>query len=314
MSTRPCYAGPLERRRGEGYLCAEYTQATDAGKAVLRDRAGVHVKKGIVCVDCHDMNLDTGFHADLRRDVNCGKCHAKAAADHGKGVHRNVDCSACHTALIGGYAFNFWTLTGKGDQKNPATRIQDYLVDAIPPLILKDPKGVWIHLHVEPHTSGNVKPDEVAPSKNLMSRNRFEAAVDRRYFSNDAYAVTGLAKNLDAEDKDTMAWLHVDRVAHGLGKSRSCESCHSGTAQRITTNFTAGSYKDVEDGAYTNIVGKKGLRVTDFKGPEGGPLAKALEPLKDKWALTGDYSLPKIKNRKTYDTMKNRYEAGRFSH
>jgi hypothetical protein len=309
-----CHAGPLERRRGDGYLRAEYTQATDAGKKALRDRPDVHAQKGIACVDCHEMNAETGFHADLRRDVNCGKCHAKAAADHRKGVHKNVDCSACHTALIGGYAFNFWTVTGEGDQRNPATRIQDYLVDAIPPLIVRNPKGVWVPVHAEPHTSGNVKADEVALSKKLMFRNRPDAAVDRRYFSNDSYAITGLAKDLDAEDRDTLVWFHVDRVAHSLGRSRTCDSCHAPAAQKIATGFSAGSYKDVEDGGYTIIADAKGLRVTDFKGPDSGPPAKGLEPLKDKWMLKGNFELPKLKDQKRYDRMRREFESGRFAH
>jgi hypothetical protein len=309
-----CHAGPLERRRGDGYLRAEFTQASEAGKKILKDLPDVHAGKGIACVDCHESNRETNYHGDLRRDVNCSKCHQAGVEAHAKGLHKNVDCSACHTALIGGYAFNFWTVGGEPGKENPATRIQDYLVDAISPVLIKNPRGLWIPVHPVPHTSGNVKADEVKISRRLLFRNKPDAAVERRYVSNDSYAVTGLVKNLDESDHDTMVWLNIDRVAHGMGKSRTCESCHAATAQKITTNFSPGSYKDVEDGSYTIIADEKGLRITDFKGPGGGPMAKGLAPLKGKWGLKGNFALPKIKDKKLYGKLKKEYEAGKFMH
>lgn len=309
-----CHAGPLERRRGDGYLRGEFTQATDEGKKILRERPDVHAQKGVLCIDCHEQNKVTGFHADFRRDVDCAKCHPRSAADHAKGVHRNVDCASCHTALIGGYAFNFWTVGGEPGKENPATRIQDYTVDAIAPVLVKNPKGVWIPVHVVPHTSGNVKAAEVKLSKTLVFRDRPAAAVDRRYYSNDSYAITGLIKNLDDADHDTMVWLNLDRVAHGTGKSRACKDCHASTAQRVTTHFSPGSYKDVEDGSYTIIADEKGLRVAEFAGPDGGPAPKGLEPLLKAWNLKGNFSLPKISREKLYQNLEQEYEAGRFKH
>ncbi len=216
--------------------------------------------------------------------------------------------------MIGGYAFNFWTVGGPEGRESPLIRIQDYFTDAVPPVIVKNPKGQWVPVHPVPHTSGNVKADEVKISKRLMFRNRPDVPIDRRYFSNDAFAVTGLVKQLDDQDRDVMVWINLDRVAHGIGKSRSCESCHASRAQRVATNFSMGSYKDVEDGSYTIIADGKGLRITEFKGPDGGPPAKGLEPFKDKWVLKGDFSLPKIRDRKAYEKLKKEHEAGRFAH
>lgn len=309
-----CHAGPLERRRGDGYLRGDLAQATEEGKKILKDRPDIHAQKGMSCVDCHEPNTATGNHGDLRRDVNCAKCHTKEVAQHKSGMHRKLDCSACHTALIGGYAFNFWTVGGEAGKENPATRIQDYTVDAIPPVLVKNPKGIWIPVHVVPHTTGNVKASEVKLSKRLLFRDTPDVRIKRRYFSNDSYAVTALVKNLDDIDHDTMVWLNVDRVAHGLGKSRTCKSCHASTSQKITTSFSAGSYKDVEDGSYTIIADGKGLRVTDFKGPGNGPMAKGLVPLKDKWNLKGNFLLPQITSAVYYNRLEKDYEMGKFVH
>jgi hypothetical protein len=309
-----CHAGPLERRRGDGYVRAEFVQATDDGIKTLRDSTDVHMRKGVLCIDCHEPNRKSGLHADLRRDVDCATCHASVVKAHTTGPHKQVDCASCHTALIGGYAFNFWSAVGPQGRENPLTRLQDYLVGAVPPLIIKNPKGVWIPVHVVPHTSGNVKADEVVLSRGLIFRNRPDITIDRRYFSNDAFAVTGLVKNLDEKDRDTMVWLNLDRVAHATGKSRSCGSCHDTAAQVIMTPYTEGSYKDVGEGKYAVIADEKGLRVKLIGNPEGGPLPDGLEPLKGKWDLPGDFALPKIKNRKTYNRLEKAYKNGAFTH
>ncbi|MBI5641577.1 MAG: hypothetical protein HZA17_14250 [Nitrospirae bacterium] len=307
-----CHAGPLERRRGDGYLRAEFTQASSAGKDALKDRPDIHAARDIACVDCHEPNKKSGLHADLKRVVDCSKCHAKTAASHRKGPHKKVDCASCHTALIGGYAFNFWTVRGE----NPITRLQGYMIGATQPLLIKNPGGIWIPVHVVPHTSGNVVADEVKISQRLIFRNRPDSAVSRLYRSNDAYAITGLVRNMDDKDRDTMVWLNLDRVAHSTGRSRPCESCHASQAQRIVAQYEAegDAYKDVEDGEYTIIADSKGLRITDFRGPDGGPIPKGLEPFKDRWSLKGDFSMPGIKNRKVFNRMKKEYERGGFVH
>lgn len=309
-----CHAGPLERRRGDGYLREEFTQAAEKGKQALKDRPDIHAQKGVVCVDCHVPNRETDAHADLRRDVSCKKCHDTVVTAHVAGPHKKMDCAACHTALIGGYAFNFWSAVGPEGQENPITRIQDYQVEAVRPLLIKNPKGIWIPIHLVPHISGNVKAGEVKLSKRLLFRNRPDVKIDRRYFSNDSYAITGLVHNLDSRDHDTMVWFNLDRVAHATGKSLSCDDCHASGTQKIITGFEGGSYKDLDNGEYTIIADKKGLRVTDFKDPETGTIPKDLLPLKDKWSLKGDFSLPAIKDRALYRKMEAAYKRGAYLH
>ncbi|MBI5102852.1 MAG: hypothetical protein HZB33_13595 [Nitrospirae bacterium] len=309
-----CHAGPLERRRGDGYIRGEFTQAAESGKDILKKNPDVHLEKNIGCVDCHEPNKKTGAHADLSRSVSCGKCHAKVVSSHENGVHKKVDCASCHTSLIGGYAFNFWSAVGPAGGENPLTRIQDYQTGATRPLLIKNPKGIWIPVHLVPHTSGNVKVEEVKLSKRLMFRNRPDAEIDRRYFSNDSFAVTGLVKNLDEKDHDTMVWMNLDRVAHATGKSLRCDDCHASRTQKIAVKFEGGSYKDLDDGSYAIMADTKGLRVTGFRDSETGTTPKDLIPLKDKWNLKGDFSLPVVKNKKLYRKMLKNYEEGTFSH
>jgi hypothetical protein len=308
-----CHAGPLERRRGDGYVRQEFTMASPEGTAILKEQIDIHMQKNIACVDCHEPNRKTGHHGDLRRDVACGKCHTPVVRAQKNGLHKNVDCASCHTALIGGYAFNFWSAVGPRGKENPLTRVQDYLTGATTPLLIKNPKGLWIPVHVVPHISGNVKEKEVKISRRLLFRNKPDVDIRRRYVSNDSYAVTGLIKNLDDKDRDTMVWLNVDRVAHGTGKARTCESCHASTTQKIPVTFAGGSYKDVEDGEYTIIADGKGLRVVDFKGA-GGTMPEGLAPLKDAWSLKGNFALPAIKNKKQYERVKKAYDDGAFVH
>jgi len=308
-----CHAGPLERRRGDGYLRGEFTQASPEGTAVLKGKTDIHMQKNIACTDCHEPNTETGFHGDFRRGVTCAKCHAQVVKAHAQGPHKNLDCASCHTALIGGYAFNFWSAVGMNGRENPLTRIQDYLTGATEPVLIKNPNRMWIPVHVVPHISGNVRAGEVKISRRPLFRNKPDSNIQRRYFSNDSYAVTGLVKNLDDKDRDVMVWLNLDRVAHGTGKARTCESCHASPAQRRTVKFSGGSYKDVENGEYTIIADKKGLRVVDFKD-EAGVLPGGLAPLKDAWIITGDFSLPDKKDGKRYTMIKKAYENGAFTH
>jgi hypothetical protein len=291
---------------------ADFTQASTNGKEVLKDKMDIHMQRNLMCVDCHEPNRETGFHADLRRDVDCARCHSKEASEHEKGTHRRVDCTSCHVALIGGYAFNFWTVR----EENPLTRLQGYFVDAVSPLLIRNPKGIWIPVHVVPHISGNVKADDVVLSRKLLFRDRPDSEISREYFSHDSYAVTGLVRNVDDKDHDTMVWLNVDRVAHGVGRSRTCESCHASRSQRIRTRYEAegDTYKDVEDGEYTIVADREGLRLIDFKGPDGGSMPRGLEPFAGKWTLKGDFSLPEITARKLYDKLENDYKSGKVVH
>ncbi|MDA8387081.1 MAG: cytochrome c3 family protein [Nitrospiraceae bacterium] len=309
-----CHAGPLERRRGDGYLRAEFTESAPWGEKLLERNADVHLAKGIECVDCHKPDNRKGLHADLIRDPGCSECHGAIVREAARGVHKDVACAACHVRYIGGYAFNFWTALGLPGRMNPLVRISDYLTGAEKPLLIMDPGGKWIPVHVVPSTSGNVKPREVKISRRLIFRDRPYVAINRLHYSEDSFAVTGLAGNVNARDKDVLVWLNIDRVAHSLGKARSCRDCHASRAQKIVVKFSGGSYEDVENGRYTIEADANGLRVTDFRGPDGGPMPDGLKPFSGKWAMKGDFSLPAIRDRALYRKLETLYKEGRFSH
>jgi hypothetical protein len=138
--------------------------------------------------------------------------------------------------------------------------------------------------------------------------------VNRRYFSNDSYAITGLVMGLNRRDQDTLVWFNLDRVAHATGRSRTCDSCHGSTVQAIHVTYDGGSYEDVEDGEYRIVADEKGLRVTDFRGPGGGPVPEGLKPFQDHWKLSGDFSLPKVKDAAAYQRLKKNHATGGFTH
>ena len=281
-----CHAGPMERRRGDGYFRADFTQATPKGKEMLAGMTDVHLRNNIGCVDCHEPNRKTGIHGDLRRDVNCSKCHSKIVAAYKKGPHRKVDCASCHTALIGGYALNFWTATGNRGRREPAHQDTGLLCRCHPACACEKQTGqLDTGACRSPHVR-QCKGRRGQIFKETHVQDRPDVKINRGYLSNDSFAITGLVKNLDDNDHDTMVWLNVDRVAArpqaDPGRARDC---HSSTSQKVTAGFGSGSYKDVEDGQYTIIADEKGLRVVDFKGPDSGPMPKGLEPFSDKWHL-----------------------------
>ena len=43
-------------------------------------------------------------------------------------------------------------------------------------------------------------------------------------------------------------------------------------------------------------------------------IRRGAQPFKDKWVVKGDFSLPKIKDRKLYEKLKKEHEAGKFAH
>ena len=313
-----CHAGPMERRRGDGYFRAEFAKVAPWGEKTLEEHGDVHQRNGIKCVDCHKpsggKNKKGGLHADLVRTPRCAECHGAIVRQAASGVHRHVACSACHVQYIGGYAFNFWTALGPPGRTNPLVRIADYLTGAQRPLIIRGPGGKWIPVHVVPVASGNVKAEEFKASGRLLFRDWPYVAIRRLHFSDDSFAVTGLARNVDARDKDALVWLNIDRVAHSLGKARPCKDCHASRAQKITVKYSGGAYEDVENGQYTIMADQNGLRVTDFQGAHNGPMAEGLKPFAGKWAVNGDFRLPAIRDKALYERLEAQYKEGRFRH
>ena len=310
-----CHAGPLDRRRGDGYIRGAFSQPKWA--KALSEKKDVHFVNKMVCVDCHVTNTETKLHGDQVRDPGvgqCAKCHKQQVEAYNKSNHKNVTCEACHTTAIGGYALNFWAPGKLAGVDTPIDRNPDYYIDVdggVAPLILKNPKTKkWNSYHVVPHISATIADGEkIKLSKKVLYRNSDDVKIDRKYYSNDAFAVTADVKG-DDTDKRIMAWLNLDKVAHATGKSRTCESCHASTDQKIVIPFKwsdkpEAAYKDVLEGSYTVVADKKGLRIDDIKGgPKGdgsASVAKGIAQFVGKWNVPGKYVLP--------DVPKDKYEG-----
>lgn len=316
-----CHAGPLERRRGDGFMKGNFAKKAVADPQNENSRKYIetpdsHFAKGVACVDCHKQNHAThnmGDHVRNPEPRQCADCHEQAVADNKKGIHRNLSCEACHTPLVVGYAFNFWAPGKRFGMETPLDRHQFYNVNAMQPVLLKNKNGQWNPYHIVPHITTNVKKEEVKLFRKLLFRNSPDVDIKRQHPSNDAFAITGIYEG-SKEEGTVMAWLNLDKVAHATTKARACESCHgTGGAQNVSVDYKwmekpEAAYKDVLSGSYTIAADKKGLRIEKLAGNDPKSVPEGLRPLAGKWNLKGDFSLPDVKNKKAYAREKARYE------
>jgi len=327
-----CHAGPMERRRGDGFIKGNFARNAVAdpqneNSKKYIETPDIHFAKGITCVDCHDQNHKTHNMGDQIRSpepVQCAKCHKQEVSNHKKGMHRNLSCEACHTPLIAGYAFNFWAPGKKFGVETPLDRHPLYTVNAMAPIILKNKKDQWNPYHIVPHISTNVKKEEIKLTGKLIFRSKPDVNMKREYPSNDAFAVTGTYEG--SKDEGTvMAWLNIDKVAHAVTKARTCESCHGAEgAQKVLVDYKwmespDTAYKDVLSGSFTLVADRKGLRIENLSGADGKSTPEGLKPLSGKWSLKGNFSIPKIRDKRAYAEEKAGYDkilesGGRYHH
>lgn len=299
-----CHAGPLERRRGDGFMKGGFAKKAVADPGSLNskryiDTPDAHYAAGITCVDCHRGNHETHNMGDQVRNpepAQCARCHKLEVSVHGSGIHKHLSCEACHTPLIAGYAFNFWAPGKRFGINTPLDRHEFYYVNAMAPVLIRNRNGRWQPCHIVPAISADVKKEDVRPSERLLFRSRPDVNMERQYPSDDAFAVTGVYES-GGDEGTVMAWLNIDKVAHAITKSRTCESCHgAGGAQRVTVDYKwianpKASYKDVLYGHYIIAADKKGLRIEGISGAGGEKknIPKGLRPLTGKWDLPGDF-------------------------
>ncbi len=327
-----CHAGPMERRRGDGFIKGNFARNAVAdpqneNSKKYIETPDIHFAKGITCVDCHAQNHKNHNMGDQIRSpepVQCAKCHKQEVSSHKKEMHRNLSCEACHTPLIAGYAFNFWAPGKKFGVETPLDRHPLYTVNAMAPIILKNKKDQWNPYHIVPHISTNVKKEEIKMTGKLIFRNKPDVNMKREYPSDDAFAVTGTYEG--SKDEGTvMAWLNIDKVAHAVTKARTCESCHgSEGAQKVVVDYKwmenpDTAYKDVLSGSFTLVADRKGLRIENLSGADGKSTPEGLKPLSGKWNLKGNFSIPGIRDKRAYAEEKEKYErilesGGRYHH
>lgn len=305
-----CHAGPMDRRRGAGYLRGDF--AFPKGELEV----DVHASKGIKCVECHrPENHDFGTLGSAKVRASCDKCHAEIAAAVKTGDHSNVDCTSCHIGKSGAYQFTFWGNGISEGQQNYYTKHKEYYgIRDLPTLVKQPATGLWIPLKPYPMAVMGINKDVKASPLSLRvipeTFVKGNQGIGLEDFTvkrspdqvNDMFVLTGTFKGYGDNDR-MMAWIQMDKLSHGIGKSRDCRSCHSSHAQRSVSWFTFATPTDVKkpfSGSYVITADKSGMRFTDLtvtpiEPVEGrqltdfAPFMKTLSP----WEVKGtDFSIP----------------------
>ncbi len=284
-STFVCHAGTMERRRGDSYLGKEFSEPAGLPE-------DVHVAKKLVCVDCHQTG--PGGMGHIERTASCQDCHVEVEQAMARSVHKNVTCEACHVKILGGYEMTSWGPGMVASNQNPFKKYSLYYGPQEPPILIKDQKSRWMPVKIWPNSVGGIK-DPVEARPGIIFR--WPEGETR-----DAYAQLGTFKAPRGNNL-YLAWLQIEQVAHPLGKSRSCGSCHDDAAQ---TSFVSWEYLDTQGaepfkGRQTVVADSKGLRVKDIKAmsriaslPDGKTLHYAAWlHLGDIWKTSGDFSIPR---------------------
>jgi len=305
-----CHAGPMDRRRGAGYVRGEYSFPNDLPQ-------GAHIKAGIQCLDCHSVaNHRFGHLASDDARAACAKCHPEIVKAVQTSQHAQLDCAACHITVSGAYQFTFW---GKGNTfgvETPYAKHKEYYGTRDLPTIIKNAAGRWISVKPYPmavlNQSKELGPTKLLfraiPEKTIPGNVRigeppaFE--VSRSVTDvNDAFIVIGTRKDLPSANK-AILWIQMDKLSHALGKPRSCGTCHDSHTQVGKSQWSYYEGKDVTQpfkGSYTIVADKNGMRFTEAVW-EKPSLAtnRVLEDVapfavlpRDAWDVKGiDFSLP----------------------
>jgi hypothetical protein len=331
-----CHSGPLERRRGDGYVRGSLAMPPwdKEAKNKFKD---VHYQNGLQCIDCHAADFAENGHSALIRDPEpqaCAQCHPWEVKVWQKGKHKKVRCEGCHTPVVFGYGWNFWVPGKERGIQTTIDRHSAYQKDAVAPVLLPDPEGMWAPYNCIPHIAANIKPEEfkksrLARQKGLMvfrsAKNRHGkplglrgAEITRAYRSSDAFVLTDFYQSkVNPPNEDwVMTWLSLEKVAHltsGLThKPRDCRSCHTPDGgQRAVAQFRwLGSpqamYEDVHHGSYSIVADQRGLRLEALqaKDQDDAP-AKGLADKESAFmSAKADYRIKPVKEQDLIDREK----------
>jgi hypothetical protein len=290
-STFVCHAGTMERRRGDSYLGKDFSEPPGLPE-------DAHAAKKIVCVDCHQT---VGGMGHIERKATCQDCHLEVEQALAGGVHKNLACEACHVTILGGYEMTSWGPGMIESRPNPFKKYSLYYGPQGPPILIKDQKGRWMPVKVWPNSVGGIK-ETIAPKTGLTFR--WPGGE-----THDAYAQLG-THSFPGGNNNYLAWLQVEQVAHPLGKSRACGSCHDSATQvsNVTWRYFDSQGAEPFTGSQRVVADRNGLRVKDIRATsrivpmEGGKVENfaAWIRLGDIWKTGGDFSIP------TYDPAKYR--------
>ena len=287
----------MERRRGDSYLGKEFSEPAGLPE-------DVHVKQKMTCVDCHQ--TAPGGMGHIERRATCQDCHPEVELAMAKSMHKNVTCEACHVNILGGYEMTSWGQGTVASKPNPFKKYSLYYGPMEPPILIKDRKGIWIPTKIWPNSMGGFK-EAVAPKPGLTWR--WPKGETR-----DAFVQLGTLA-VPGGNNNYLAWLQVEQVAHPLGKSRTCGSCHASPSQvaKVRWEYLDSQGAEPFKGSQRVVADKDGLHVKNIKATsrvtlmEDGKVENfaAWMKLGDIWKTSGDFSIP------TSDPVKYRkLEAG----
>ncbi len=275
----------MERRRGDSYLGKDFSEPAGLPE-------DVHVSKKIECVDCHQTG--PGGMGHIERKATCQDCHLEVEQAMAVSVHKNVACEACHVKILGGYEMTSWGPGIIESKPNPFKKYSLYYGPQGPPILIKDQNNTWMPVKVWPNSAGGIK-DTVAAKPGLTFR-------WPKGETHDAYALLGTF-SFPGGNNNYLAWIQVEQVAHPLGRSRTCGSCHDSQTQvaNVTWHYFDSQGAEPFDGSQKVVADKSGLHVKDIK------TASKIVPMRDGkteyfaawlhlgdiWRTSGDYSIPK---------------------
>lgn len=300
-----CHAGPEERRRGAGYFGGPFSHPEGM-------EPDVHLAAKVGCLDCHDNTRDNKAlgHGSVRRQATCDKCHAGVLKSHASSIHGNLTCEACHIRNVGGYQGTYWGPGALAGVHTPFNKYNNYYGVMKEPILIKDQHGRWVPVKPFPMAVMNQKKADFKPGLHW----RYPADLPDPERTDDAWGFVGLFDGLPVNNK-ALLWIQMDKLSHKYGKSRSCDSCHAskGGEQRQDVRWEFSDQGVLPfNGSHTVIAGKEGLFIKDIKTDEHIEISEgynlsSFAPwvyLIDSWSLKGDFSLPEIKNKKSYETLK----------
>jgi hypothetical protein len=274
----------MERRRGDSYLGKDFSEPPGLPE-------DVHVAKKIECVDCHQT---IGGMGHIERKATCQDCHIEVEEAMAKSVHKNLACEACHVKILGGYEMTSWGPGMIESKPNPFKKYSLYYGPQGPPILIRDQNGRWMPTKIWPNSTGGFK-ETVAPRPGLIFR-------WPKGETHDAYAQLGTF-SFPGGNNNYLAWLQVEQVAHPLGKSRTCGSCHDSATQiaQVTWHYFDNQGAEPFNGSQKVVADENGLHVKDIKSTSqivplpGGKTEyfAAWMHLGDIWKTSGDFSIPR---------------------
>lgn len=303
-----CHAGPMDRRRGAGFLRGEYSFPPNLP-------ADAHARNGVQCLDCHrPVDHNFGHLASDQARGACGKCHGEIVEAVKRSFHKKVDCASCHIREVGAYQFTFWGPGNTAGTETPYAKHKEYYGTRDLPTLIKNPAGRWIPVKPYPmavlNQTGEIGPTgllfRAIPERKIKGNTRIG---EPEFFNiargagdvNDAVIVKGTRGDLPSGNK-AILWIQIDKMSHALGKARECNSCHASHDQVAHSVYTYDDDKNVTEpftGSYKVVADKKGIRFLEMKNseikPAKGRNAMDFAPftfMPEAWNVTGiDFSI-----------------------